>query len=191
MQPVVLPSPRPPRIGRLLGALLLSVGLAGGATVALAKDGVRDLVDKYRSTLGRFDDPAYETQREAADALAEVGTEPARGALKDLIDEEKGRGKGLDRRRLVILLSALVKAGGPAEVEEAIRIVEAERDSFLSTSLARVLASAKDPGAQEWLRGPGLRKTTPPVRAQVARALGAMADPEAVVPLLAALREDD
>jgi HEAT repeat protein len=172
-----------------VGLALLWLGLAGAT--AFGADQVKSLVDRYRSLLGRYDDMAYESQREAAEGLADVGTDPARAALRGLLDEERSRGRGVDRRRLVVLLSALVRSGGAAEVEEAIKVVESERDAFLSSSLARILASAKDPAAQEWLRGPGLRKTTPPVRAQVARALGAMADPEAVVPLLAALREDD
>ena len=180
-----------PRRRALAWAAILVLGFAGVAGRAVASDGVRQQVDRYRSLLGRYDDSAYQGQREAADALADLGNDPARDALRSLIAEERGRGRALDRRRMVILLSALVRGGGPTEVEEAIKSVESERDAYLTTSLARILASAKDEEAREWLRGPGLRKTTPPVRAQVARALGAMADPASVVPLLGALREDD
>jgi HEAT repeat protein len=188
----VTPPPVPlRRLGLLLQAFLVAAVAFGAVRPAVAADAVRQQVDWYKALQGRFDDMAYEGQREAADALADLGSDPARGALRSLITEERGRGRAVDRRRMVILLSALVRGGGPAEAEEAIRVVETEHDAFLSTSLARILASTKDEATREWLRGPGLRKTTPPVRAQVARALGSMADPAAVVPLLAALREDD
>src|SRR5688572_29721369 len=183
--------PRVRRIPAFASLLLAAAAVLGDARAARA-DTVADLVERYRSVAGRRDDVAYEAQRQALDALADLASEPARRAIRRLIDEERaGREQAVDRRRLVILLSALARHGGPEEIDAVVRIVESERDAFVTGSLSRIVAAAREPAARAHVRGPALARATPPVKAQIARALGAMCDREAVVALLSVLREGD
>ena len=184
----------------LLGASFVVLGALGAPRTASA-DAVDDLVDRYHAVSGRHDDATYAAQRTAVETLADLRTDRARKAIRSLLAEERGGGpkeggagrgvaSGTDVRRVIFLLQALVRGGGPAELDEAIRVAEADRDGVVTASLAHILAATTDEAGRAHLRGPLLVRTTPPVKAQVARALGAMADKEAVVPLLAALRED-
>lgn len=176
----------------MLAALLVVAATSVAGAGPAAADAVDDLVERYRAVAGRHDDEAYASQRASLFALADVATPAARRALERLVAAERGAPGGVsDRRRLLLLLAALVRHGGPAEVDFAVRTVEAERDPFLVSSLARVLGEAQEPEARAHLRGPALARAVPAVKAQVARALGAQGDPEAVVALLAVLREDD
>lgn len=173
---------------------VIVVGLfAGLVPVVAGADPLDDLVSRYRSVSGRHDDVAYATQRQALEDIADYRTDAARRRIKELISEEgtEGKGRSLDRRRVVLLLSALVRSGAAEEIDAAIRIAESLRDEFVLTSLSRAFASVKDPAGKAHLRGPALSRATPDVKAQIARALGALGDTEAVVPLLAALREGD
>lgn len=166
-------------------AALLVIGI--GAGTSLAAGSLDELLTRYRSVSGRRDDVAYEVQREALEQIADLGTEAAKRALKGLYGEEKN----VDARRVVLVLTALVRNGGPAEVDFAIKAAEEARESLVLASLSRILAAAKREAARAYLRGDAILKATPPVKAQMARAFGASGDKEAAIALLMILREDD
>jgi len=161
--------------------------LAGGARAARADD-VDDLVRRWRATGGRHDDLAYASERAALEALADLDTEAARKALAELVRETGSGPAGQDVRRMLVVLAAFVRRGGPAEMDEAIRAAERAREPYAVAALARVLAGALRADAREHLRSTVLLRGPPVVRAQAARALGAMGDKASVVPLLLALR---
>ncbi len=184
----------------LFAALLVLAG-----ALAAAADGpdaptaptVDDLVARYRAVEGRRDDASYETQRQAVDALGEMATADARTSLRRLLTEE-GRGGeggklplGMDARRVTMILAALVARGGPEEIDLAVKTAESSRGAAVLEALPRILARATRDDTRAHLRGDALSRATPPVKAQIARALGAMGDPAATVPLLASLRADD
>ena len=183
MTPLALPR-------RPLSALLCAV-LAALAVLLPARpargDSIPELLLRYRSVDGRHDDLAYEVQREALDQLADLGSEAARRALRALFAESRG----WDRRRAALILSALVRQGGPPEIDTAIEAAEGARDPALLAALPRILASARRADGLEHLRGPALAKATPAVKAQIARALGGLGDKAAVVSLLGVLRDED
>ena len=177
-------------LGRLL---LAALALAVCASIpARAGDGrLGELVERYKSTLGRHDDISYTSQREALDAAADLDTPDARRAIHSLALVERDGPGGGDGRRMSLVLSALVRRGGPSEFDFAVATVEAWRGPGLSGALPRILGSAVSESARTHLREVVLKKGTAAVRAAAARALGALGDKEAVLPLLATLREDD
>jgi HEAT repeat protein len=168
-------------------AALLASPAAGFASPDRPSDVIEALVERYRSVEGRFDDHGYETARITLEQLADLGSEEARRTLRDLAAELKHG----DRRRLGIALTALVRQGGPTEIDFAIKVAESTRDDSVVDALPHYLAAARRPEGVRHLRGPVLSTATPAVKARVARALGLMGDREAVVPLLAMLREED
>lgn len=181
-------SPSPLR--RALFALLVALVSSTGS--ARAGDGrLGEYVDRYKATLGRHDDVSYASQREALDAAADLDTQDARRTLRALAVTERDSPGGGDPRRLALLLAALVRRGSAAEFDFTIATVEAWRGAGLSSALPRILASALGAPARTHLREVVLRKGTPAIRAAAAGALGAIGDREAVLPLLANLREDD
>jgi hypothetical protein len=91
----------------------------------------------------------------------------------------------------VLLLSAIARRGGPAELDLAVRETEQARDASVLAALPRVLASAQSADARAHLRGALLAKVSPTVRPYVVRALGLAGDREATPALLGALRDDD
>lgn len=176
------------RLGLLLGAL---VALAADVRPAAA-DGVRELVDRYRSTLGRRDDTAYAAQEAALVALADLKTPESARAVRSLLDEHRrGRGGPPDARRLSTLLAAFVRQGGPEELDAALKIVEGERDAALVAALPRIVSGIARPDTQEHLRGPAFRRAVPGMKAMLARALGGMGDREAALALATALSDAD
>ena len=191
LSPPPAPRARRPRFLVALAALCL---LAASPAAGFASpDGKRseDVLDsyvaRYRSVEGRRDDAAFETQREALEQIADLASEASRKVLRDLAQEQRNG----DRRRLALVLGALVRQGGPAEVDAAIKSAEASRDGTLLEALPRILAGARRREGVQHLRGPAFAAATPEVKARIARAMGLMGDKEAVVVLVAALREED
>lgn len=192
--------PRAPLLVRTAALRVLAAGLAF-ATLALAPGPARrceggdarlsELVDRYKATLGRHDDVAYASGRESVDAIADLDTPEARRALRALAVTERDRDLGCDGRREALLLGALVRRGGAAEFDFAIQTVEGSKCRGLDAALPRILASAVAATSRAHLRGVVLVRGTAAVRMAAARALGAVGDREAVLPLVAALREDD
>ena len=150
-----------------------------------------ELVNRYKATLGRHDDVAYASERDALDAIADLDTPDGRRTLRGLAVAERDLEASCDGRRMALLLGALVRRGGAAEFDFAIRTVEAARCRGLEAALPRVLGAAVASTARAHLREVVLVKGTAAVRAAAARALGAVGDREAVLPLLGVLREDD
>jgi HEAT repeat protein len=173
---------RPPATLVLLLALLLPVEPARGA------EDLGDLVRAYEALLGQRTDAAYEAQRDVLARIADLRTEAAREQLGTLL----ARHARADRRRAADLLAALVRHGTPRDVDAAILWVEREsRDPLQLELLHRVLAEVRAPATRAWLRTDALRKATPRVKAQIVRALGEAGDRDAVLPLLALLRDDN
>jgi HEAT repeat protein len=170
---------------RLVPAFLAALVLAA-ARPAYA-DVVSELLERYRAVDGRHDDPAYQLQRETLEQIADVGTPAAKKALRSLLDDER-RG---DRRRLILILTAIVRRGGPDEIDLAIKEAEVARDAAVLGALPRILAAAQAPDARDYVRGPALARASPAVKPQVVRALGATGDKASTPALLATLRDDD
>lgn len=193
----IIPMSRPVvlRAAFLRGAAALIVGMAL-ATPCVAGDGrangqqLSELLDKYKSMLGRHDDVAYTFERETLEAVADLDTPEARRSLRQLANFEHGPNGG-DARRMAIVLSALVRRGDGPAVDFAIEAVETWRGPGLGGALPRILGAAVAPVARAYVRDTVLKKGTIVVRAAAARALGAVGDRDAVLPLLATLREDD
>lgn len=176
----------------VLVACAIGVALVSAAPSARAGDArLGDLLERYRSTLGRHDDVAYASERETLDAVADLDVPEARRAIRGLAVTERDAPAGGDVRRMALLLSALVRRGGASEFEFAIATVEGWRGAGLSRALPRILGAAVAGTSRAHLREVVLRRGTVAVRAAAARALGAIGDREAVLPLVATLREDD
>ena len=171
---------------RLLAAFLALAASALAAAPASA-DVVDDLVARYRSVGGRHDDSAHQFQRETLEQIADLQTPASRKALRSLVDDER-RG---DRKRLVLILAALVRRGSPDDVDLAIREAEISRDAAVIGALPRILAAAQAEDTRAYLRGPALAKASPLVKPQLVRALGASGGKPAVAALLDVLRADD
>lgn len=179
------------RLAAAAVTLLLAAGSAVGGRATAGDDRLRDLVDRYRSTLGRHDDVAYASEREALDAAADLDSPEARRQLRALAVAERDGQAGGDARRMALVLSALVRRGGAPEFDFTIATVEGWRDPTLLNALPRILGSAISATSRAHLREAVLRRGTATVRAAAARALGTFGDRAAVLPLVASLREDD
>jgi HEAT repeat protein len=166
--------------------LLLAAVLCALAPAAWAET-VEVLVARYRSTTGRKDDFGYESQRKALEALADLDTDESRKALREILEETQSG----ERRALLIVLGAVARRGGKAEVDLVIQTVAQARDPTLVSGLAHLLGGAQKEEARAYLREGALSNTPPPVKAQVARALGAIGDRAAAIPLIQALRDQD
>jgi HEAT repeat protein len=168
--------PLPAFAALVLGAL----AVASAAAPAGARDATDDLLLRYRSVQGRRDDAGYAEQRAALEALADLDTDDARKTLRGLLPDARA-----DRRGHAILLEAIVKRGGPEEMDLALREVDRAGDPALQGALARVLGRALRPEARAHLRSVVLLRSPPPVQVQAARALASMDDPDAADALLA------
>jgi HEAT repeat protein len=174
-------------------ALVVGTGLALAASAGFASadgrkgDVLDGLLERYHAVEGRHDDAGYETARQVLEEIADVATEESRRLLLRLAGDHKNG----DRRHLVLVLSALVRQGGPAEVDAANRIAEGAHDDSVVATLPHVLAAARREDAIAHLRQAAFLTATPDVKARIARALGLMGDKGSVVALLMMLREDD
>jgi HEAT repeat protein len=178
-------------VGLALVALCLGGLLARAATLPAHADGpaaapdVVKLVTAYRSVAGLRDDAGYAAQRTIATSLSDLARTDAQKALRTLL-EEQGAG---DRRRAAILLAAWVRRGSPTDLDQAILWVERTHDPRLLGQLHTVVGDVLDPTTRKHLREEALARATPLVKAELARGLGGLGDPESVVPLLALLGE--
>lgn len=174
---------RLPRL--LLFFALLACALSAPPVRADAEDDLEDLLDEWEIVVRRKDERGWEEQRRVLDKIADVGTKQSKHALKRLRDQS-GRG---DWRRTRLVLAAMARHASPREVDGLIRWVEVGKDVFLLESLGEVLAQVRAPATIRHLCGKGLKKATPVVKAQIARALGMRGDKEAVPALLLLLKE--
>ena len=184
---------RLPHHGRVFGALLvglllftMSGGRGGrGAAVADAASDLKASEEAYVAVSGRSDDEGYAAQRAVVERISDLRTDAAQRSLKALL-ARVGLG---DRRRASILLAGWVRRGPPADLDAAIATVEASRDARLLDLLDRIVAGALEQATRAHARNEALPRAVPNVKAQIARALGAMGDAEAVMPLIAVLNE--
>lgn len=184
---------RPLGLRLLLAALVLLAAAFGAGPAPRGLAGpprLGELVERYKATLGRHDDVAYASERETATAIADLDTPEARRALTALAVTERDLDAGCDAKRMAILLGALVRRGGASEFEFAIQTVEGSRCRGLDTALPRILGSVVASHSRAYLRGVVLVKGTVAMRTAAAQAIGAICDQEALLPLLAVLRED-
>jgi hypothetical protein len=203
------PMPRAPRdrrqprartqaAGLLVAALFLgtSAGGFGGrggqesgpgprAACADANTDLAALEIAYGAASGRADDEGYAAQRTLAEKISDLRSPDAQRAL----NRQLARAGAGDRRRAAILLAAIVRHGSPKDLDTVILWIETTRDPRLIDLLDRVVASALEPETRAHLRNEALPRAVPGVKAQLARALGAMGDAEAVMPLIAVLKE--
>lgn len=191
VRPTALPAPaRVVRRAALVAVALASFGTIG-PRAALAGDGrLVEWVDRYKATLGRHDDVAYTAEREALDAIADLDTPEARRTLRSLAVSER-EGTGGDARRMALILSAITRRGDGPAFDFVVDAVETWRGASLFSALPRILGSATAPSARAIVRDVILRRGTVAIRAAAARALGAIGDRAAVLPLLEVLRDDD
>ncbi len=174
-----------PWVPRSLLLLLLGAGILCPGVRADSPD-LPALVAAYQSLAPRTDDEGYAAQERALEAISDLRSGAAQAALERLLAELGGG----DRRRAVLLLKARVRHGSPADLDAAVDWVERARDPRLLELLDRIVAAAREPATLRHLRGDALRRAVPPVKAQLARALGGLGDAEATVPLLTLLREE-
>jgi hypothetical protein len=167
--------------------LLVAIVGAAFAGLATAEEDLLALAREYESLLTDRTEPGYGRKEEILDGIADLASPAARRVLDSLLE----RYGAADRRGASQILAASVRRGGPREVDAAIAWVESRRDALLLGMLSRILAAAREPDARAHLRGDGLARAAPPVKAQAARALGLLRDAEAVAPLLLLLKEPD
>ena len=170
---------------RLL-TLLLLLGTATAAQAA-GDDVPERLREAYEATVSRRDDDGYVAQAAALEAVAKLRTDAARDTLRAWIREYGDA----DTRRSALLLGALVRYGGPKELDEAIAWVEARKDPLMLERLHEVVTEVRLESTRAHLRGAALRGATPRVKAELVRALGLSDDPEAGAALLEMAREEN
>ena len=187
-----LPRPRGRAWAWVLAVFVWAGGFGGPSSGpgprAADADGRTDLgvlETAYGAVSARADDEGYAAQRTLAEKSADLETPAAQRTLHDLLAKA---GPG-DRRRAAILLAAVVRRGSPADLDAAIAWVEAARDPRLVDLLDRIVSAALRPETRAHLRQEALPRAVPGVKAQLARALGAMGETEAVMPLIAVLKE--
>jgi HEAT repeat protein len=178
-------------VRRLVAPLALLLGLLPsvfGAAPWSRADGPDPLVPllaAYEGLAGRRDDQAYAAQTVIVERMADLATADARAALKKLLETHGPS----DRRTAVILLSGLVRRGGPVDLDAAVTWVERRRDAHLLGQLSRVASAAQEPATRTHLYDEALPRAVPAVKAQLARAVGALGEAAGVGPLLALLSE--
>lgn len=197
--------PFPPhRLGRfgrapLVAALLvagLACGTLGGARVASAAPApapapnpADEELDRlsllYEAAAQRVEPEAYEEQRDVLARIADVNTPAARRRLDELLLRH-GPGSPM---RAVQLLGAIARRGGPKEIDAVVRWIEERNDDLLLAMLPVILERALGDAAGRHMREVLVRRATPPVRAEVVRALGRRRDGEAFGMLLRQTRE--
>lgn len=172
---------------RTAARLALVAAALAAAPVAQADehDPLVPLLAAYEGLAGQREEKAYAAQAVIVERMADLRTADGRAALRRLL-ETHGPG---DRRTAVILLSGLVRRGGPADLDAAIAWVEKRRDAHLLGQLAHVAAAAQEPATRGHLRDDALARAVPAVKAQLARAVGALGEAAGVGPLLALLSE--
>jgi HEAT repeat protein len=168
-----------------LAPLFALIALAG--TARAAEPTLDDLTRDYLALLAEPPDRTEEKRWEVLCEIADLRSPEARSRLEEMLST-MGRA---DRMTAVMLLSALVRRGGPAEVDAAIRWVEQSRDPLMRDMLHRILGAALEPAAKAHVRNDALRRATPPVKAEIARCLGLSEEPGDALVLLALLREED
>jgi HEAT repeat protein len=168
---------------------VLACALLGvlGRDAAVAGEDLAKMRLEFEALTGGRDEKAYDAQRAVLERIADLRTAEARRELALLL-ERHGRA---DRRRAILVLSAIARRGGPEDVDEAIAWVERTRDPLLTELLDRVVAAALEPATREHLRSTALRRATPPIKGLLARGLGATGDRANTVPLLLLLKEPD
>src|SRR5436190_23174217 len=95
-----------------LAILAAFLAVLAGLARAAGADALADLVEKYKATTGRTDDFGFETQRTALNAIADLGTDASRSALRSILN---GLRSG-ERRSLMLVLAAIVKKGVPQDL---------------------------------------------------------------------------
>ncbi len=164
--------------------LAVALALAGGARAAEDLD---LLEQEFGVVAKRSDERGVARQAELLRQIADVSTPQARKTLERLRD----RWAADDWRRAGMILSALLRHAGPKDVDDAIRWVEKQRDPLVMQQLGDALGATESPTARTYLRGDALARSTPPVRAQIVRALGLLADAPALPVLLRLAAEGD
>jgi len=166
-----------------LGILVLAVCMP--PVYADAEDDLEDLLDEYEIVVRRKDERGWGEQRVVLEKIADINTKQSKRALK-MLRNDAGRG---DWRRTKLVLAAMARHATPKEIDEVIRWTEVGKDVFLLENMGEILCEAKEPATVEHLRGKGLKKATPVIKAQIARALGMQGDEASVPPLLMLLKE--
>ena len=168
----------------------LAVGLAAfflllaGAPGARA-DGLDRLEQEFEVVARRRDERGFEKQHSLLIEIADVKTPQARKCLVKIRDKWARR----NWRRAGLILEALVRHAGPKDVDRAIAWAEKQHDALLLERLGDALGRTHSPTARRHLRGDALRRATPPVKAQIARALGMLREVKAVPELLPLVKE--
>ncbi|MFV1959914.1 MAG: HEAT repeat domain-containing protein, partial [Planctomycetota bacterium] len=164
---------------------VLALLLFGGT--ALAAEDLDFLVQEYEVAVRRRDPRGFARQEAILARIADLQTPGARAALLRLRDR-RAQGHG---RQMALILGALTRHAGPDDLDSTIRWVEGRRDALLLELLGPALAEIRSPTAWAALRGDLLRRATPPVKAQIVRALGLLKDREAVSALVHVLGDAD
>lgn len=164
----------------LLGLLLL-------LAPPVRADELDRLEQEFEVRARRSDERGYEEQREILLAIADLETPQARKALEKIRDDWAER----SWRRAGLVLEALVRHAGPKDVDRAIRWAEKSRDPLVVELLGDALGKTRSPTAVKYLWSDALRRATPPVKAQIARALGELKIAAAVPELLRVVQEKD
>jgi len=148
-------------------------------------DDLEDLLDHYEIVVRRKDERGWTEQEAVLRKIADLDTKQSQRALKMLRNDAGRR----DWRRTKLVLAAMARHASPKEIDEVIRWTEVGKDVFLLENMGEILCEAQEPKTREHLRGKGLKKATPVIKAQIARALGMIGDKTAVPPLLLLLKE--
>lgn len=168
-----------------------------GSTSGYA-DALDVLWQRFDEVRGRVDEEAFKEQADILLEIADVDTPRVKkkllGLRKEWPDELEHDQQHLTWRREAMVLAALVRRGGPKEIDEVLRWVEANpprrgRPPLVLWSLGESLAGSKDEAARDHLRGKALKKSPLDIRVQIIRSLGRRKDPAAVPALIRLLRE--
>lgn len=159
---------------RLVMALV--VGLLLGVHAPRADAADLDLLTTLYEAAAMDSRPeGYDAQRRALEAISDIGGKEAQARLGELLLRH-GPGSPM---RAVQLLGALVRHGGPDDIDRVVKWVEDRRDDLLLAMLPVILERALEPAAGRHLREDLVRRTVPAVRAEVLRALGRRKDADA------------
>lgn len=172
---------------RLLVLLASLTAAAGLFAPAARAETLPDLVKEYESWLASQEERAYVEQRNVLERIADQSTPASQAALRGFLNLH---GQA-DRRRASLILAALLRRGEPQDLDHAVRWVERSRDELLREALPETLLAPMLPSTRAHLRDSILRASTPPIKAQVIRALGMRGDPGDALALVPLLREEN
>lgn len=166
-------------------ALLLGVLVTGAHA-----DDLDFLLQEFAVVAERVDDRGLEEQGALLNKIADLDTKRARKKLLGL----RKTWAGMNWRRDVMILTALVRRGDPDDIDAAIKWVEkTERNrkgpKLVLWSLSDVLAGARVNAARAHLRGKALKSAPLDIRIQIIRSLAKSKDVEAVPALIQTLSE--